>query len=95
MAWTRKLSAPIVLDNGRTFLRLRDAADFALALSDRQKANPAWQYAIRLMMRAAERGSGDQDLKEAERQLDVVLRMDGLLGIRRDRPPSRPLWRRR
>jgi hypothetical protein len=43
MRWSRKLSAPIVLDNGRTFVTLRHAADFALNLSDRQKADLGWQ----------------------------------------------------
>jgi hypothetical protein len=59
----------------------RDAANFALALSDRKKTDPAWEYAIRVMMGAAEADASEDDLKEAARQLDVAFRMDGLLGI--------------
>jgi hypothetical protein len=47
------------------------------------------------MMKAAEADASEDDLVEAERQLDVVFRMDGLLGIRRDRPQLKPRWRRR
>jgi hypothetical protein len=46
MAWSRKLSSPITLDDGRRFVRLRDAAEFALKLSNRQKAN--WDFALKL-----------------------------------------------
>ena len=53
MAWSRKLSSPITLDDGRRFVRLRDAAEFALKLSDRQKANPDCRYAVRLLKKAA------------------------------------------
>ena len=94
MTWSRTLSKPITLDDGRTFTTLRDAADFAITLSERQRADPAWQYAIELMMKAARTGASPVDLQEAERQLNVVFRMDGLLGIRRDVPRSRPRWRR-
>ena len=89
MRWSRKLSAPIVLDNGRTFVTLRHAADFALNLSDRQKADLGWQYAIKLMTAAAKPKSSDADLWDAEDQLHRVLRADGLLGLRGDRPRSR------
>jgi hypothetical protein len=80
MAWTRKLLEPITLYNGRVFRSLHDAAEFALKLSDRQQADPAWQHAIGLLMRAAEAGASEDVLKEAERQLYTALKGDGLIG---------------
>lgn len=80
MPYSRKLSEPIMLNDGRTFATLRDAADFALTLSDRHKADPAWAYAIELMMKAARTGATLADLQEAERQIYTALRGDGLIG---------------
>ena len=85
MSWSCKLSKPITLDDGRVLITLRDAADLTLALNDRQKADIAWQYAIRLMMRASEAEATEDDLTEARRQLYTVLWADGLIGIRRSR----------
>jgi hypothetical protein len=64
-------------------------------LSDRKKADPAWQYAMRLMMKAAAPNATQADLAKGERQLSLCLRRHGVMGIRRDGPPSRPRWRRR
>lgn len=63
MPWSRKLPAPIALDDGQVFTTLRDAADFAVTISNRQKAHLAWQYAIELMMKAAEADASEDDLK--------------------------------
>jgi hypothetical protein len=90
MPYTRKLSAQITLHDGRVITTLRDVADFALTLTDRQKADLAWQYVIELMMKAARTGATTLDLQAVERQLHTVLKADGLIGIRRDRPWSRP-----
>ena len=80
MPWSRKLLEPITLYNGRVLRSLSDAAEFAFKLSDRQKADPAWQNAIGLMMMAAEAEASKNDLKEAERQLYTALKGDGLIG---------------
>ena len=53
MPWARKLSA----------------GDFAFAFSDRQQDDPAWQYAVELMMKAPKEGSSAADLQDAERSL--------------------------
>jgi hypothetical protein len=57
MPWSRKLSEPFTLDDGRTFSTLRDAADFLLKLPELHQANPYWQYAAAAMMRAAKPSS--------------------------------------
>ncbi len=75
MSWSRNLSAPITLDNGRIFTTLRDAANFVLALPDLHRNNPHWQFAMEAMMKAAE---NDADLEAAERQLDLALRAEGV-----------------
>lgn len=70
MPWSRKLPAPIVLDDGRVFATLRDAADYALALPDYRKARLNWQYAVELMKAAAKPGASKALLDRAEWQLD-------------------------
>lgn len=83
MPWSRKLTKPIALDDGRVFETLRDAADYALALPDIRKAHLSWQYAIELMMAAAKPRASRTLLERAERQLDICLRADGVLGLKR------------
>ena len=73
MAWCCQLSAPIVLDDGRTFLRLRNAAT---TRSRKSRADFTWLYAAKLTMAAAWIGSHDTELKKAEDQLDRAIRAE-------------------
>ena len=83
MAWSRKLSPPITLDDGRTFATLREAADFILELPDLHRRNPHWQLAIEAMMRAAKPASNMTERNEAQRRLKAALRREGVLSVKR------------
>jgi len=93
MSWSRKLSEPIVLDDGRTFTRLCDTVDYMVDLSERKKTDPAWQYAVRLMRKAAEPEATAADLSKAERQIVTCLRRDGVMGINGNKERSQSRWR--
>lgn len=88
MPWSRKLSAPIVLDDGRRLATLREAADIVLGLPALHRANSHWTHATVLMLAAAE-SDGEAALAAAERQLDIELRGERLLGIERRGPKRR------
>ena len=76
MPWSRKLSAPIALNDGRTIATLSDAARLVLALPELHGRNPHWQYAGELLIRAA----GDKKAVEsAEVQLRIALIAEGLI----------------
>jgi hypothetical protein len=89
MPWSRKLSAPITLDDGRVFERLHDAADYVLALPERRRADEGWQHAIRLMIKASEKKATAEDLAYVEHQLKIMLTADRVMGA------PRPSLRRR
>lgn len=78
MPWSRKLSAPITLDDGRVFETLRHAARFMLELPELNQRNPHWQSAGDAMMRAATKSS-QADLAIAEEKLKAALQAEGAL----------------
>jgi hypothetical protein len=98
MAWSRKFLEPIVLDDGRIFATLRDAAVFMLRLPNLLQASPRWIFAAEAMMKAAKPASNKTELLTAERRLRSALRAEGVLGARRnggaDRRKPKPRVRR-
>jgi hypothetical protein len=80
MPWSRKLSQPIALGEGRTFVTLRDAAEFMLELPDLQRNNPYWQFAVEAMLRAAQPDATTRELHDAEASVRAALSADGAPG---------------
>ncbi|SED39770.1 hypothetical protein SAMN05444161_3119 [Rhizobiales bacterium GAS191] len=78
MSWSRKLSEPITLKDGRVLTSLDDARALMLALPEGRQIAPYWQYAAELLLRAADRSSKDTAL-EAWAQLRRALVAEGML----------------
>ncbi len=74
MSWSRKLDAPIQLDDGRTLRTLADVRGLLLSLSPTQQANPTWQAAGELLLDAAH-GRRNVDLHELTAQLSKSLEL--------------------
>jgi len=55
-AWFKRFEGPIVLDDGRELLTLRDAASYITALPKAESDGPEWQIAMEALVVAAERG---------------------------------------
>jgi hypothetical protein len=53
-AWARPFDDPILLDDGRVLLTLRDAADFIMKLPKAEQDLEEWQTAIACLIGAAE-----------------------------------------
>jgi hypothetical protein len=73
MSWTRKLAAPIRLDDGRILRTLADVRALLLSLSPPQQANATWQASGALLLEAAHGGRG-ASLAELTAQLAQSLR---------------------
>jgi hypothetical protein len=56
MSWSTEFDAPIVLDDGRELVTLRDAGRYVTALPKAEQAKPHWQTAARELLMAAEHG---------------------------------------
>ena len=82
MSWSRKLSEPIALDDGRAFATLRDAADFMLRLPEPHLSNMHWQIAAEAMMKADNPRSSVEELQAAERILKAALRAEGVFDLK-------------
>jgi hypothetical protein len=67
MPWSRKFPSPIVLKDGRTIATLADASIIVLALPERTRLRPHWQYAGKLLLDAAEQESDPVDAWDAAR----------------------------
>jgi len=55
MSWSIKFDVPIVLDDGRELITLREAAEYVTALRKKEQAKPHWQTIAGELMMAAER----------------------------------------
>ena len=56
MSWTRKLAAPIQLEDGRTLRTLADVRGLLLSLSPLQQADAGWQTIGALLLDVAHGG---------------------------------------
>ena len=56
MPWPREFDDPLPLPNGRALVTLRHAADHILALPAKTSAREDWQFAMKMLIDAADRG---------------------------------------
>jgi hypothetical protein len=77
-SWSKKFRNPLTLRDGREIATLADARDLLLALPERHKSRPHLQYAVELLIDAAERGSR-ASIDDASAQLSRALTAEGLL----------------
>jgi hypothetical protein len=77
MPWTRKLKAPIRLNDDRRLATLADARGLVLSLPDRRQHDEHWQYAARLLL-GASRGR-KVSLDDLSAQLTRALKAEGLI----------------
>jgi hypothetical protein len=76
MAWTRNLTPPIVLKDGRVLETLSDVREVMLSLPERHLQNGHWVYAGQLLMAAAtDKGVS---MHEVQQQLSIALKAEGL-----------------
>ncbi|MGO8912340.1 MAG: hypothetical protein ACLQDM_23850 [Bradyrhizobium sp.] len=76
MTWSRKLSKPIPLKDGRILTTLADARAIVLALPERHQRNEHWLYAGELLFEAATRQG---PMKITVAQLERALKAEGLI----------------
>jgi hypothetical protein len=76
MPWSRPLSQPIVLKDGRVIATLNDARVVMRSLPATSQGRDVWLYAGGLMLEAA---TSNVPIGEAAAQLRRALRADGLL----------------
>jgi hypothetical protein len=76
MPWSRPLSEPIVLKDGRVIATLNDARVIMRSLPATSQSRDVWLYADGLMLEAA---TSDGPIREAAAQLRRALRAEGLL----------------
>jgi hypothetical protein len=75
MPWTRKLKAPIWLNDDRRLATLADARGLLLSLPDRRQQDEDWQYAARLLIGASRGRKVSMD--DVRAQLTRVLKAGG------------------
>jgi len=76
MAWTRKLPAKITLKDGRVLTTLAEARQMVLAVPEPQQSHPHWQYAVELLLKAAEH---EGDVEKVWAQLRRALLVEGMI----------------
>jgi hypothetical protein len=77
MAWTRKLTPPLVLKDGRALKTLSDARDMILGLLEGQQRAPYWQHAAELLLYAVE--DDKEEIHDMRAQLMRALYRDGFI----------------
>jgi hypothetical protein len=55
--WSRTFADPIILQDGRKLITLRDAGEFITRLPKAKHARPEWRLAAAMLMQAAEDGA--------------------------------------
>jgi hypothetical protein len=76
MPWSRELSAPIILKDGREIATLNDARAVMRSLPAKIQNNDTWLYAGGLLLEAA---TSDGPMGETIAHLRRALRAEGLL----------------
>ena len=74
--WSKLLTRPLTLRNGTVLRTLRDARHFIAALPEDFRYRPAWQDAAKLLLKAAESGSGSQAIEDATLQMQRALLLE-------------------
>jgi hypothetical protein len=78
LIWSHQLAQEIVTKSGKPLRTLRDVRFYMRALKGGRERREYWQYATRLLMRAAE-GESAHDLTD---QLIIALLIDGDLDMK-------------
>jgi hypothetical protein len=76
MTWSRKLSAPIALKDGRNLRTLNDAAALILSLPDFRQRSDDWRRAVPCLVAAAD---SENALIKAQAMLTLALKGEGLI----------------
>jgi hypothetical protein len=76
MPWSRQLSAPIMLKDGRRLASLGDARQMMASIPDEHRTALHWQHAAVMLTRAAQAKCG---IDEAQMQIALALKAEGLL----------------
>ncbi|HEU0147962.1 MAG TPA: hypothetical protein VFR21_13950 [Bradyrhizobium sp.] len=77
MSWERKFGEPIRLKDGRELRTLSEARALILRIERRVEGKPTYEYAIELLLKAAETGKR-ADVQDAEFQMHRALKADGI-----------------
>jgi hypothetical protein len=77
-SWSKKFRKPIVIRDGREIATLADAHDLLLLQPKRHQDRRHLQYAVELLIGAAERGTR-ASIDDAAAQLSRALTAEGLL----------------
>jgi hypothetical protein len=77
LSWSKKFSQPIRLKDGRELRTLSEARALIVRMEGRIEGMPVYEYAIELLLKAAETGKR-ADIQEAENQLGRAVFVDGL-----------------
>jgi hypothetical protein len=86
MDWSRKLSFPLKLKDGRWLRTCRDAAEIIVSLPESVQHNERWEATAQRLMEVAEGYGNKSDL---HLYLSQALRADGMLAAPRA-TPKRP-----
>lgn len=62
MPWSKRFREPILLPNGDKLVRLADAGEYILRLSEQGQVTESWMFAGEMLINAAEEGGGWVDL---------------------------------
>lgn len=84
MAWFKRFTDPISLDDGRELLTLRDAADYIMTLPKAESDLPEWQLAMETLLMVAQRDGPE-----------MLARIAVMKALRRGKPPPAPEPRRK
>jgi hypothetical protein len=76
MSWKKKFGEPIRLKDGRELRTLSEARALILPMEGRIEGKPWYEYAIELLLKAAETGR-KADVRDAEDQMHRALKADG------------------
>lgn len=58
MPWSTPFDDPIALRGGRKLTTLQQAADYIMQLTDHEQREARWQFAVEILINAAESGGG-------------------------------------
>jgi hypothetical protein len=78
LSWSSPLTSPIVLKDGRVLVTLHDAANLFMDMSQDRQAHDWTNYAIELLIKAAESGS-EASIENATRQVQRALFREGMV----------------
>jgi hypothetical protein len=76
MPWSRALTTPIKLKDGRTLATLGEAREMMLSVPPLHRRGPVWRYAAEVLNEAA---ADRASIEDVEDQLTRALQAEGLI----------------